>query len=77
MIKLAITVGLRRGELLGLQWEDIELEQNTISVNHALTHNKEDGYILKEPKTKTSIRTVSVLPSIMKDLKAYKVMKMK
>jgi integrase len=77
MIKLAITVGLRRGELLGLQWEDIDLEQNTISLNHALTHNKTDGYVLKEPKTKTSKRTVSVPPSIMKDLKAYKVTKMK
>jgi integrase len=70
-VKLAITAGLRRGKILGLQWEDIDFDTKTITVNHSLARSKEDGFILKKPKTKYSRRTVSVPSSIMKELKKY------
>lgn len=76
-IKLAVTAGLRRGELLALEWDDVDFENNTISVNHSLSYNKEDGYQLKVPKTKTSIRVVSVPQSVMSELKKYKHIKNK
>lgn len=77
LITLALTTGLRRGELLGLQWDDVDLENGVIHVNHTLTYTKERGYELKRPKTESSIRTVSLPPSVVKELKAYKLVKMK
>ncbi|MGG4039948.1 tyrosine-type recombinase/integrase [Heyndrickxia ginsengihumi] len=76
-VKLAIIAGLRRGELLGLQWEDVDFSSNTISVNHSLARSKEYGFVLKDPKTKYSRRTVSIPGSIMDELKKYQAIKYK
>lgn len=59
LFTLAIIGGFRRGELLGLTWSDIDEENHTISINKALANTK-DGQILKEPKTKKSIRLVTM-----------------
>ena len=37
---LAVTTGLRQGELLGLKWDDIDLEVGTLQVRHTLTTAK-------------------------------------
>ncbi len=72
IIKLALTAGLRRGEILGLQWEDIDLTCNTLTIKHSLQSIKGEGLSLKEPKTKGSRREV-VLPSfITEELRSYK-----
>ncbi len=71
MITLAITTGLRRGELLGLQWEDIDLENRTIEVNHSLQHIKGEGYHLKKPKTSSSERTVVMNSFVVEEMKKY------
>jgi integrase len=54
---LALTTGLRRGELLGLHWEDIDLESRQLHVRRAL---QRVGGSLRfvEPKTEASLRTV-------------------
>src|SRR5699024_2338555 len=48
IVKLALNTGMRKGELLGLQWEDVDFESNTIHVRHSLSYTKENGYVLKE-----------------------------
>ncbi|RNB70759.1 MULTISPECIES: site-specific integrase [Brevibacillus] len=73
MIALALTTGLRRGELLGLEWKNVDLEAGTIDVRQSLTYVKGIGYVVKEPKTKNSVRIVSIPPSLYHDLKALKV----
>ena len=56
-IKLA--TGLRRGELLGLKWEDIDLEQGIIHVRRQIA--RINGEIVEAPlKTKNSYRSVSI-----------------
>jgi integrase len=72
MITLAITAGLRRGELLGLQWQDIDFEKRTIQVNHSLQYIKGEGYELKVPKTNSSLRTVVIPAYVVEELKKYK-----
>ncbi|MEK3721981.1 tyrosine-type recombinase/integrase [Paenibacillus sp. FSL H8-0034] len=75
MISLALTTGLRRGELLGLEWNNVKFEEDgrcTISVKQALVFLKGGGFIVKEPKTKGSKREVSVPTSLVPDLKALK-----
>ncbi|MGC8536965.1 MAG: site-specific integrase [Rhizomicrobium sp.] len=61
-ILLAITTGLRRGEVFGLRWTDIDLENGRLSVAQALEQTKA-GIAFKAPKTKRSRRTVT-LPSV-------------
>jgi integrase len=59
---LALTTGLRRGELLGLRWDDIDLSSRQLHVRRAL--QRVDGKLqMVEPKTSTSVRAV-VLPRI-------------
>ena len=47
---LAVTAGLRQGELLGLRWEDVDLERGTLYVRRQLTRTKMDGLTFTEPK---------------------------
>jgi integrase len=54
---LAIDGGLRQGELLGLNWKDVDLERGTVRVNKSLEEVKGE-LKLKTPKTAASVRTV-------------------
>ena len=49
---LAVTAGLRRGELQGLKWEDVDLGNGTLQVRRTLSEPK-GGYILEAPKSGT------------------------
>ncbi len=65
--------GMRVGEVVGLRWEDIDFENNEISVNHTLMcydigKGKGSAYKINPPKTKSSIRTVPMLPKVREAL---------
>ena len=71
-ILLAATTGMRRGEVLGLRWRDIDLDHAVLTVAQALEETK-DGLRMKAPKTKKSRRTIT-LPGITVDvLRAHKI----
>lgn len=55
-IELALTTGMRRGEVCALRWSDLS-DDGTIAVTHALG-NGPGGFYLKEPKTDSSRRTI-------------------
>lgn len=55
-IELALTTGMRRGEVCALRWSDLN-DDGTISVRRALAH-ADGGFYIKEPKTGSSIRTI-------------------
>ncbi|MDQ3834929.1 MAG: site-specific integrase, partial [Actinomycetota bacterium] len=59
---LAIHTGLRQGELLGLKWEDVNLEARTLQVRRTLTTAR-SGPMLSTPKTKGSRRSVRLTQS--------------
>ncbi len=67
---LAITTGMRQGELLALRWQDVDLKNGTLSVRRTLTR---DGgrVIIGEPKTKKSRRSISLTPRAVEALGAH------
>lgn len=71
IIKLALLTGMRKGEILALQWDDVDFKTNTIHVRHSLSYTKEHGYHLKEPKTKGSVRKVAPPKRFMTELKKH------
>lgn len=75
MISLDISTGLREGELLGLLWPDIDLENQVLKVERELTRGKYDGQNLpfEPPKTDNSIREIPLSQETVKLLKAYKI----
>ncbi|WP_078430442.1 tyrosine-type recombinase/integrase [Alkalihalobacterium alkalinitrilicum] len=75
MIKIAITTGLRRSELLGLEWKHIDLEEGIIAVKQGLTYSKSSGFQIGELKTKNSKRTVTIPSSLIPELKKLKTKK--
>src|ERR671921_307037 len=68
---LAITTGLRRGELLGLRWADADLARGTLRVGRALV--REGGrHVVGETKTKRGRRRVNLTPRTVAELKAHR-----
>lgn len=63
IIKVLLYTGMRSGECLGLAWEDIDFENNTISINHTLT-DIGGKHELTPPKTKKSIRTIGMSKTV-------------
>jgi integrase len=61
-VLVAVTTGMRRGELLALRWSDIDLRAGALTVNQSIERIK--GRVeFKSPKTRTSRRTIT-LPAI-------------
>lgn len=72
LFNLAIFSGLRKGELLALEWSDIDFDADTVRVTKAVTVVNHEQ-ICKVPKTKNSTRTVSIPHFLSVRLKALKV----
>ena len=64
---LAITAGLRQGELLGLEWEDVDLEGGTLQVKRTLSNG-----IFTAPKTAKSRRSVKLTTRALEILKHHR-----
>ncbi|CAA9407354.1 MAG: Integrase [uncultured Rubrobacteraceae bacterium] len=67
---LAVHTGLRQGELLGLKWEDVDLESGSLPVKRTLTTAR-GGPRLAAPKTKGSRRRVSLTRGAVDALRAH------
>lgn len=77
LFTVALATGLRIGELLALNWSDIDFSNKTITVTKTLQYlkNKETGKfenLMQTPKTKTSKRTIPLLDSLIFILKKYR-----
>jgi len=73
-ILLAGMCGLRRSEVFGLRWSDIDLDNGKISVNQVSIYDKsKKKWIIKEkPKNQTSRRTFSLPSELLPTFKKYK-----
>lgn len=74
-IRIMYRNGLRRGEVAGLKWENIDFENETLMVRNNVINNRETGFknVLKAPKSKSSIRDIPITPDVLELLKRWKV----
>jgi len=77
---LALFTGLRKGEILGLQWQDIDFEKKELYVRRSLARNidlygvagSKSLLVTGKPKTKNSIRTICLFDTLCDDLLNYR-----
>ncbi|MCM1528781.1 MAG: site-specific integrase [Alistipes sp.] len=69
---LMIYSGFRRGEMLGLEWKDVDFENNIISVRRTSNYTAKKGVYTDTTKTRKSQRTLKFPQAIMDMLKEYK-----
>lgn len=72
LYRLALSTGLRIGELMALKWKDINFELETLTVNGNMKYFKDTGFYIDTPKSISSFRTIPLLPDIVKMLKKRK-----
>jgi integrase len=78
--ELALKLGMRRGELLGLRWADVDLDGRTLRVSQSMqriatgsdTKGKKTALITGDVKTDGSRRTIALPDSIVKALRAHR-----
>lgn len=70
-LRLMLTCGLRRGEALGLRWEDVDLEAGVLHVRRAWAKVGGKG-VISEPKTSSGYRSVPIPPTTLERLRAYR-----
>lgn len=63
---LALSTGLRKGELLGLMWQDVDLNKNIIHVKRSVYYNPNP--IIKAPKTEAGVRAVPIIGPLRDEL---------
>ena len=71
MLTLLLT-GMRRGELCGLEWSDIDFDNATITIARSLTAVRRVGLVLKDPKTESSKRVIAISDKLITVLTEYK-----
>jgi integrase len=72
LYRVGLSLGLRRGEILGLRWIDVDFERATLSVAQTLQRTKAKGLIFSTPKTKGSVRTIPMPRVLLAALKLHK-----
>jgi len=69
---LALFCGFRRGELLGLEWRDVDIDKMTIRVSRTSNYTATKGTFTDTTKTKKSKRCLKIEPFMVELLKAFK-----
>ena len=72
VIEVALFTGCRRGEIVGLKWADIDFENQRLSVKRSIYKLSDGKAREKEPKSKCSIRTISIPERLCKTLTEYR-----
>ena len=72
ILTVALITGMRRGELLGLRWQDINFEQRSLQVQRSVSRLPGHGFIESEPKTASGRRNITLPPVLIEVLKQHR-----
>jgi integrase len=69
---VALAVGLRQSEALGLRWADVDLDSGTLTVRRGLHRVAQQGLVYEEPKAERSRRTLALPVPLVQALRAHR-----
>lgn len=72
LFRLLAFTGARKSEIIALNWQDINLQAGTLKINKTLSKGLNNRLLIQTPKTKTSIRTISLDDTTIKILKTWR-----
>ena len=72
IVILTLFTGMRRGEVLGLEWSDIDFNEGFVHITKSSQYVSSKGIFVKDPKTHSSIRKVGIPDIVINMLKKYK-----
>lgn len=70
--KVALALGLRQGEALGLTWENVDLDAGTLRVRQSLSRVKGKGLVIGTVKSTAGERTIKLPAPLLRELKAHR-----
>ena len=76
VLTLALTTGTRKGEILSLRWQDIDLQKNTLQVRHTVSYRGRNRFIEGVPKTEKSKRKITLPQFVVETLKRHHAMQL-
>jgi integrase len=71
LYRIALTLGMRQAEILGLRWQDVDIDGRKLRVRQTLQRIGKE-IVIKEPKTERSRRTLALTPSLVTALVAHR-----
>lgn len=71
-ITLTVFTGVRLGELMGVEWSDIDFTNGIVSINKSSQYLADKGVFTKTPKTESSIRDVAIPDFVVSLLEEYR-----
>jgi integrase len=72
LVRTAVLTGLRRGELLGLRWGDVDMERGVLHVQQTAQRITGRGVVFRQPKTRLSRRAVALSPDAVSVLRTHR-----
>ncbi len=72
LLTLALTTGMRIGEILSLRWQDVDLKAGFLQVRRTVGYYGKRGFVVGEPKTESSRRTIVLPDFLVEKLKLHR-----
>ena len=73
LVALVVTTGIRRGEAIGLRWQDVNLDVGALRiVQQRARGNRDERVIVSAPKTSAGQRPIPLMPAVVAQLRAYR-----
>lgn len=72
LVRTAVLTGLRRGELLGLRWADVDMDRGALHVQQTAQRITGAGVVFRQPKTRLSRRQVALSPDAVRVLREHR-----
>jgi integrase len=73
-LRLSANTGARRGEVLAIQWRDVDLDVGRIVIRRSIVHTPASGLVIRETKTgRKGHRVIGIGPSVVAELTAHRV----
>jgi integrase len=72
-LRLSANTGARRGEVLAVQWRDVDLDEGRVVIRRSLVHTPTSGLVIRETKTgRKGHRVIGIGPNVVSELTAHR-----